>query len=444
DKRFILVSILSLALAIGLVNGTLMYLDSTVVGYFDDQLSLVDIDLAFEYDPLKSQEGTLSLSELDAHIREFYPEVSDTAETELLHIEKINNQSSMITQEKWHLCGSSDNIFDLFPREFNVTAGNLSLTTHGAAMEDNLATSLSLSIGDPFNVSFSITDTSGGTQNVTWYTLNYTLKSTFSIETSMEDIWFWNYNIRIITDLNELQTDLNQYPLEDVEIGDGGYIGQIFVRMNRQAVNPLSVYALISQIQTSTILTNQEYLNDVLNVYSTISWSIELFLDWSITLRVIFMAMGLPIIICGWLVAKHVVDIKTSKRSYEIGIMKSRGATSTQIKSTLRIEAFISGILGGLIALPLGWLVAWLISKVESFLVFNVTIIPKYPLGLPLWVVILSIGLTTALHYISYLTSSGVVNQDVVEATTKVFKEVKAGRPLIPLGFLLIFTVPTL
>ena len=140
DKRFILVSILSLALAIGLVNGTLMYLDSTVVGYFDDQLSLVDIDLAFEYDPFKSQEGTLSLTELDAHIKEFYPEVSETVETEILHIEKIDNQSSLVNQEQWHLCGSSNNLFDLFPREFNVTTGNLNLTAHSAVMEENLAT----------------------------------------------------------------------------------------------------------------------------------------------------------------------------------------------------------------------------------------------------------------------------------------------------------------
>ena len=72
---------------------------------------------------------------------------------------------------------------------------------------------------------------------------------------------------------------------------------------------------------------------------------------------------GACALVIGLFLVYNVLSVTVAERRHDIGILRSVGATRRQIAGLFVAEATVLGLIGSLLGLPLGWLLAWLACK---------------------------------------------------------------------------------
>ncbi|MHA1917354.1 MAG: ABC transporter permease [Candidatus Ranarchaeia archaeon] len=429
DKHFILVTIIVLMMSMGLLNGVLINVDASIDGVLQNRFSTLGFDLEYEYDPIEEELGLLDLTQLLTYFEQQFPLVSDVVDSLAVKINTING-----FDEKQYIFGIDNEFYEEFPNLINCTSRIENQTNHGIAMDFTYVNNYNLTLGDNFNISIEILQD----DLIKYFTLNYTLESIFELSNHSEGN-YWNVGNRpiVITNKTLLKQTLDQR-VNGTEIKN--YKGKIFVKLDHSAINGLNIFEIEDLIIFESQELSQEFLPYVSFSGNPISNTLRELEVWYESQQVIFFIMAIPLLICGWLIAKHIIDIKTTGRRYEIGILKSRGATKAQFRKIETIEGLITGLIGGVGAIPAGILISWLIRSAMGLLIFDIPSILTFQFRLPFWIILLSIGITTLLQTLNNSwNSSPTLDLSILDATKRVSDGNKA-----PFPYVLIFAIFTL
>jgi len=104
-------------------------------------------------------------------------------------------------------------------------------------------------------------------------------------------------------------------------------------------------------------------------------------------------AMGIPIVIIGMIGLVNAMTMNVIERTREVGILRSVGARSRDIRRIFRFEAIVIAALGWVLAVPLGWLIgatlSWIVTELFNF--------GSVPYQFPPWYPVVALVLTVLL-----------------------------------------------
>jgi putative ABC transport system permease protein len=97
-------------------------------------------------------------------------------------------------------------------------------------------------------------------------------------------------------------------------------------------------------------------------------------------------------LVVGLFLVYNALSVSVAERRHDIGILRSVGATRAQISGLFVGEATVMGLVGSLLGLPLGWLLAWLAVQPMAGVISNLIVpIDSARIELPYWLMVLAV-----------------------------------------------------
>ncbi|UCG37471.1 MAG: ABC transporter permease, partial [Candidatus Bathyarchaeota archaeon] len=132
---------------------------------------------------------------------------------------------------------------------------------------------------------------------------------------------------------------------------------ELLVFLDREAViNPWDIQTSQETINRIVGQINNALAEYELTAYSNLSNALSMYNFLSITLRLSFLVVALPVFFVAWYVGTTVSDVSLNLRRREIGLLLTKGFSSRQLFRLFLSESLFVAILGGLMGVGLGFL----------------------------------------------------------------------------------------
>ena len=103
--------------------------------------------------------------------------------------------------------------------------------------------------------------------------------------------------------------------------------------------------------------------------------------------------MGIPIVAIGMIGLVNAMTMNVIERTREVGMLRSIGARSRDVRRIFRAEALVIAVLGWLLAVPFGYLIgaglSWIVTELFDY--------GSVPFQFPLWYAVVALGATLLL-----------------------------------------------
>jgi putative ABC transport system permease protein len=175
------------------------------------------------------------------------------------------------------------------------------------------------------------------------------------------------------------------YPDRKVNGSEARYVSQINIRLHSkddaEKVRPRLQALVPTPCKVETVEANMESVHDI-----------------TAGLELGFSLGGAGALVVGLFLVYNALSVSVAERRHDIGILRSVGATRGQVASLFVLEAAVLGLIGSLLALPIGYCLAWLglgpMSRAMNDL-FMAAEVPNIELGWPLMGLAVASGVLT-------------------------------------------------
>jgi len=380
NRRRSLHAIIGVVLAVSMLAGSLVAVDSSANGLMDAAIRAIPVDyVGYNY---------ISPENLSVNESSYSPAI---ASFEGVHFVKEAVPIALING--WTYLGNSNltsaGATMFFPRdssrlfeEFEVY-GELP-DPGGVAISQVMAAKLGLGVGDRFICSrlFSVSEQQpNGTWAISEHYANVSLlvSKVWSQERlqpsdlyddqnwqpgSVSIAGYWNPVVLNMADSGQITEPVKEYsPLFNLET-------RFLIWVDRSSlVNLADMQGTLNRLSTVTdrlaFVGGQYgvyfYDSEIANPLSRLRGAIE-------AKKVTFIALSLPVASLGVYLSLVGVDIGISSRRREIGVIKSRGAGSRQVFSMIFVDSVILGTIAGVFGLMLGLIVSRFILSAATYL----------------------------------------------------------------------------
>ncbi len=131
----------------------------------------------------------------------------------------------------------------------------------------------------------------------------------------------------------------------------------LLVFLDRESViNPWDIGASQEAVNLIVGQMNNVLAEFELTAYSNLQNALNTYSFLSLTLRVSFLVVALPVFFVAWYVGTTVSDVSFNLRRREIGLLLAKGFSSTQLFRLFLLESLLVGIIGGIAGVGLGFL----------------------------------------------------------------------------------------
>jgi putative ABC transport system permease protein len=125
----------------------------------------------------------------------------------------------------------------------------------------------------------------------------------------------------------------------------------------------------------------------------TIDTSRQLVADVTAGLEIGFALGGVAALVVGLFLVYNALSVSVAERRHDIGILRSMGATRQQVAGLFVTEALVMGLVGSALGLPVGWLLAWLVSGPMANVISELMIpVEATVVALPVWLMVLAVS----------------------------------------------------
>jgi putative ABC transport system permease protein len=164
------------------------------------------------------------------------------------------------------------------------------------------------------------------------------------------------------------------YPDRKINESSATYVSQIYIRLHNkedaERVRRRLQKIMPTPCKVETVEANMESVHDI-----------------TAGLELGFSLGGAGALVVGLFLVYNALSVSVAERRHDIGILRSVGATRGQVASLFVLEAAVLGLIGSLLALPVGYCLAWLglgpMSRAMNDL-FIAAEVPNIELGWPL------------------------------------------------------------
>ena len=375
NRRRTLYAILGVTLAVSLIAGSLIAIDSASFGLLRERLDGLPVDFY-------GQSYAGDLSSIDV---ERYEEVTDR----LLTVDGVQEVSYVVSCSGWALLNSDgvmyqgdpyywypSGSFVFLPSDSSVILDRYKIEGEApspgtVAIPSSVATALDLSVGAPLICSYqvSVYDEVNFTYVYSYVNISLEVSQIWTQEGVTEDYWQWWYS--------EAQG------VGDVQLG--GVYNPVVMPMESASmvVDPVSEVTLLSCPETYLVWVDRGEYANIVNIALSIDRLetlngrleraasevsarfscpvVQVLFDLGSDLsqkKLAFIGLSLPVVVLGVYLSVVGVEMGMTERRREIGVLKSRGAGNGQIFASLVMESMLLGAVAGFLGLATGFLIS--------------------------------------------------------------------------------------
>ncbi len=137
------------------------------------------------------------------------------------------------------------------------------------------------------------------------------------------------------------------------------FTAQVLVYLDRDGlINPWDIPGSLQNVRTITARVNQEVAEYGMSAQNNLEQVLGRYQFDSMTMRVSFFIVALPVFFVAWYVGSTVSDVSYNLRRREIGLLLTKGFSNGQLFRMFLTESVLIGIVGGLVGVGLGFLLS--------------------------------------------------------------------------------------
>ncbi|HEX7392644.1 MAG TPA: FtsX-like permease family protein [Thermoplasmata archaeon] len=435
NKRRSLFAIVGIVLALSLIAGSSIAVDSSAYGLLRAAIKGIEVDMVADQ----------PLSDFVVRDQSYFD-----ARTEALeNIKYVEQSEPIVTVDGWSLLSDSTYTdFYQYPVVFLDQDDTKTLEAHKIngelpdagtiAISAYVADTMSVGVGDDLTLCMAEYDYyydpvnyTYVKSNVTWLNLTFEVSKIWTQDPSAHEEVYWGPSTGIEDDMVAIRYSVNPIVmllsdidevipgLQTLELGSYPQY-EFLIWVDRDEVISLSsIQGTIERLQFVEQRVNMAgsvygfYFSEDLLIRPL--WDLGSQLEY---MKVVFIVLSLPVVALGTYLSVVGVDLGLNERRREIGILKSRGGSNRQVFSFLFLESLFLGVITGLMGLGLGILVSRFLLGVAVGFRSDLTSSPELSdLSINSNTVLLAIGFGVLLMFVSsYRPLRRISKTDVAEA----------------------------
>lgn len=357
-------------MAVSLIAGSLIAVDSASIGLLRERLDSIPVDY-YGY-------GYNYPSEIDV-------DKSERVKESLLAVDGVESASYIATLTGWRFLNTDGDRFDSYTDYWLPSGSVLFLPEDSSTLMERykidgvmpepgtaavslmMAAALGIEPGDDIICSYEVPswDYLNETYLVLYVNMSFEVSQIWDQAEGLDQEWQWWYSdgevegdVTIIDNRNPVMLNFGEVgAVRDAinELTPATFSEVYFVWIDRDEFLSLgNIYMSVELLETlNGRLERAAREADVRFTSPLVSVLWELGDDMS-QKKVIFIGLSLPVVVLGLYLSVVGVDMGMTDRRREVGILKSRGASNRQVFGSLMSESLILGVIAGLAGLGLG------------------------------------------------------------------------------------------
>lgn len=367
-------TIVIFALSAGILGGLLFYMDSIGPTVFDTIIENSPNHMQIRLTSYYYSNPDIPMEDIHSTIRN-QENVITTDDVMSLSGYSFNDEGEYY---EYIYIGVENEFFSNYPEAVQFESGGHSLTNDSCFLEKSVANSMGLEIGDIFPVTVQM---SNQTHWMIPVEANYTITGIFSTSLYLEyNYWSQEYvtGLRAIITQEAMNQTFGEY-------GYGGYdeINQeIWVKFDTSSLSLLNPFELEDNLLDTARQLEQDLIPYIQIRDFELLWSTYRFISWSSSMVILALAFSVPTLAMGFMLISYNSNMLADERRREVGMIKTRGASSWQTGYWILSNSLVTGSIGSLTSILLGTIAAFLSGSVKQLLIFDFTMLADFQLFL--------------------------------------------------------------
>jgi len=373
NRRRTLYAILGITLAVSLIAGSLIAVDSASIGLIRERLEDIPVDYygqSYEY-----------LQDVDT---DRYDGVTD----KLLGVAGVEQASCVLSVGGWVFYNAEGeryyNEYDysqtssviLIPDDPSVLMERYQMYGEApapgtVAVPHNVAVSLGIEAGDEIVCSYEFYEYnySEGTGTLRYANMSLEVSQVWSQAEDVEEMWQWWYwseaavdDVSFIESRNPVVMYINDSDVMTDLFPEGSFPGfteryivwidrDEYVRLTNIALTIESLETLNGRLERTTREVDARFYTPLTSMLYEMGDDMN-------EKKLVFVALSLPVMAMGIYLSLIGVEMGMTERRREVGVLKSRGASNHQVFASLISESLLLGALASLLGLGLGFVLS--------------------------------------------------------------------------------------
>ena len=435
NKRRSLFAIVGIVLALSLIAGSSIAVDSSAFGLLRAAIKDIEVDMVADQ----------PLSDFAVRDQSYF----DARTGVLEKVQYVEESEPIVTVDGWSLLSNTTYTdYYQYPMVFLDQDDTRTLEAYKIdgelpdagtiAISAYVADAMSVGVGDNLTLCMSKYDSyydpvnyTWMPGNVTWLNLSFEVSNIWTQDESAHEDVYWGPSTGISGDMVVIRYSVNPIVmlLSDMD--------EVLPGMEAQELWTYPQYEFLIWVDRDEVISlssiqgttdKLKFVEQRINMAGTVYgfyFSEDLLIQplWSLGsqleyMKVVFIVLSLPVVALGTYLSVVGVDLGLNERRREIGILKSRGGSNRQVFSFLFLESLFLGVITGLMGLGLGILVSRFLLGVAVGFRSDLSSSPELTdLSINSNTIMLAIGFGVLLMFVSsYRPLRRISKTDVAEA----------------------------
>ncbi len=402
-KPQILATFLIFSLSAGIVGGILFYMENTRPKVLSDLTQNLDVDMEIAITSAFYEQNTTRIEDIEALLASSYVDEVEPLSVLDTYVTLEYDEGGYYYYSRAVYLGVEDSFFDTFPSVVDFESNVPPLSNDTCYLEIGFFNKWGYSIGDYYNATVTTYDEYWNEIQVN---ASYLIVGTFK-SNIFENEYYYYYeeysdsdtSLVMITTKDAINTDFSS-----IGYGQSFAISeQYWVSINENSVIDQNDENMFDSLDSIRRQFEQNALPYAIVTSFELRDAIRQYQAWYLSMTMLAFAFSIPTIVMGILLVYYNSTLHTDEIRRDIGTIKTRGASGWQAFNWIVGSAVVTGLIGSLGALLVGWASALLSTTVKLLLVFDFTrlsglaIIASLPSLAAVFVFAFGVGLLTAL-----------------------------------------------
>ncbi|MBD3407152.1 MAG: FtsX-like permease family protein [Candidatus Lokiarchaeota archaeon] len=366
----ITLTIVIFALSAGILGGILFYIDSIGPTVFEDMLEDSPNHMQIRLTQYYYAHPDITIEEIHSTVQE-QSDIESTTDVLILEGFYFSDDYREFTY-----LGIDELFLERYPRAIDMIEGGHTLSNDSCFISADVAEYRGLEIGDNYTM--------------IWFTSNEThyeivIEQDFIVAGIYHTKLFERYDYQTQTRRTTLDAIITKHAMNESYgvYGYGGYNRvnhEIWVKFDTGSLSLNDPIALQDQFQNIARRLEQNLIPYITVRNYEILFATIGFASWSLVMSLISISFSVPTLTMGYMLISYNSDMQADQRRRDVGIVKTRGASSWQAGFWVLSNAIFTGTIGSFASILLGIGATFISGTVQELLIFDPALLEDFSL----------------------------------------------------------------